>query len=370
MCHAVHEQVVGPALAHVYEKQPIEWIYKFVKNSQLLIQSGDKDAVDIYEKFNKTQMPAWDLTNDQILSIMAYIKSETDKGPAQTATASTSGGTTTTNQTTGGMTISSGYLTVFLVVLLVVLAMILIVLIMLISVLTKYLRQKKGLDEGDQEIIEQKFDLGKLVRSPAFIFIVSFIFTAVVLKTVIDGLYHVGIQQGFAPTQPIAFSHKIHAGQYKINCQYCHTGVMKAKNANIPSPNICMNCHQVITKVTGQDQPSPEIAKIHKAIENNQPIEWVRVHTLQDFVYFNHSQHYNVGGIECQTCHGPVEEMEVIRQYAPLTMGWCIDCHRKTNVKTENNHYYDKLVELHSKVSKDPMKVEDIGGLECSKCHY
>jgi hypothetical protein len=86
--------------------------------------------------------------------------------------------------------------------------------------------------------------------------------------------------------------------------------------------------------------------------------------------YFNHAQHYNVGGIQCQTCHGPIEEMEVVRQHSSLTMGWCIDCHRKTEVKTGGNEYYDRLVELHNKYSNEPLLVEDIGGVECSKCHY
>jgi len=184
-----------------------------------------------------------------------------------------------------------------------------------------------------------------------------------VLRAVIDGLFTVGVQQGYAPTQPIAFSHALHAGEYQIDCNYCHTGVRKSKNANIPSANICMNCHSSI------QTESPEIKKIYAALENNEPIEWVRVHNIPDLAYFNHAQHVAVGEIECQTCHGPVEEMEVVRQHASLTMGWCINCHRETEINGDNE-YYDKLVELHSAVSKEPMTVNDIGGLECSKCHY
>ena len=156
-----------------------------------------------------------------------------------------------------------------------------------------------------------------------------------------------GVQQGYQPTQPIAFSHEIHAGQYEIECQYCHTGVMISKSANIPSANICMNCHTAIKT------ESKEIAKIYKAIDydpetgeygdNVKPIEWVRVHNLPDLAYFNHSQHVNVGEIECQTCHGPIEEMAVVKQWSTLTMGWCINCHRETKVNAKGNAYYDQL---------------------------
>jgi hypothetical protein len=218
-------------------------------------------------------------------------------------------------------------------------------------------------------MITQRFSLTKFAKSPATVFGVTFIFVAILLKTVIDGLYHIGVQQDYAPVQPIAYSHKLHAGDYAIPCQYCHTGVMDSKNANIPSANICMNCHSAIIKMSDSDEPSAEIQKIYDAVENNQPIEWVRVHNLPDLAYFNHAQHYNIGEVECQTCHGPIETMEVVYQYEDLTMGWCIDCHR-TNVIQTDNAYYDKLVELHDYAVEGEMTVEDIGGLECAKCHY
>jgi hypothetical protein len=186
---------------------------------------------------------------------------------------------------------------------------------------------------------------------------------------VIDGLYSIGIQQDYAPTQPIAYSHKVHAGDYEIECEYCHTGVATSRSASIPSANVCMNCHSAIVKVMDADEPSEEIQKIYDAIENNKPIEWVRIHNLPDLSYFNHAQHYKVGKIECQDCHGPIETMEVVRQHSTLTMGWCIDCHRETVVQADNS-YYDDLLELHKTMSKDDMLVSDIGGLECSKCHY
>lgn len=269
----------------------------------------------------------------------------------------------------------SQYLTIILVGLLVILVLILLVLVLIISVLTRFLNQREDLDDEDKEILTQKVDVQNVVKSKPFIGISLFLFLAIALKLVIDGLYSVGIQQGYQPKQPIAFSHALHAGQYEIECQYCHTGVMKGKSANIPSANICMNCHQQIKP------ESPEIQKIYAAIDfdpdtqtygnNKKPIEWVRIHNLPDLAYFNHAQHVNVGGLECQTCHGAIEEMEVVYQHSKLTMGWCINCHRETQVNADGNDYYDKLLELHESANPgEPLKVENIGGLECSKCHY
>jgi len=242
----------------------------------------------------------------------------------------------------------------------------LIVLGLLSSVMTRSIRLRKDLDDSDEEVISQGFSFLGLFQNKAFIGMVTFVFTAIILKTGIDQLYTIGVQQGYQPEQPIAFSHAVHAGQFEIDCNYCHTGVRKSASANIPSANICMNCHGQIVK--GTNTGTAEIEKIYAAVENNQPIEWVRIHNLPDLAYFNHAQHVEVGEIECQTCHGEIQEMEVVQQHALLTMGWCIDCHRTTEINSKGNAYYDKLVELHD--SPDPMTVEDIGGLECAKCHY
>ncbi|WPP51518.1 c-type cytochrome [Catalinimonas niigatensis] len=376
VCHAINAQVVGPALKDVHERRDLPWLQSFIKNSQAVIQSGDDYAVNLYNEYNKTLMPAFDFSDEEVTSIVAYIKSES-AAPAESAatsdTAAAEGQAAAGGGATGGM--SSGYLTVILAGLLIVLVLILVVLILIISVLTRFLRQKEDLDEEDREILGQKVSVQKVVKSKPFLGISLFLFMAIAVKLVIDGLYSVGIQQGYQPKQPIAFSHALHAGQYQIDCQYCHTGVMKAKSANIPSANICMNCHQQIKP------ESPEIQKIYAAIDfdpetqtygnNKKPIEWVRIHNLPDLAYFNHSQHVNVGGLDCETCHGEVQEMEVVYQHSLLTMGWCINCHRETQVNAEGNEYYDKLLELHeSSNSNEPMRVEDIGGLECSKCHY
>jgi hypothetical protein len=252
----------------------------------------------------------------------------------------------------------------------IILVLLLIVLAFVVSSLKRFL-ESKPLSEEEKEVVQSPITFGSFTSSPAFIFIVVFIVAALGFKTLINGLYSVGVQQGYAPKQPIAFSHKIHAGELEIDCKYCHTGVMKGKSATIPSVNICMNCHNQVK--TGTLTGEAEIRTLTEAYANNEPIKWVRIHNLPDLAYFNHSQHVNVGGVECQTCHGPIQEMDVVRQHALLTMGWCIDCHRKTDIDTTKNaEYYDKMLKVHveKKGSKAPFKVEDIGGLECSKCHY
>ncbi len=367
-CHQVHKKVIGPALANVYDRQSVEWLIPWIQNSQKVIASGDEYAVALYEEYNKTQMTSYPGSVDDIMGILAYIKAETEKGPPveEVAVAAADGAE--------GDSVSSSYLTAIIIILVVVLLLALVALVIAVNTLTKYLKEKKDLGEEEEELVNQSFDLMATLKSNSFIGAVVFVFTLLVLKTLIDGAFTIGVQTGYQPTQPIAFSHKIHAGQYEIDCQYCHTGVRKSKSANIPSPNICMNCH---TQVKSE---SEEIQKIYAAIDydpstqtygtNTKPIEWVRVHNLPDLAYFNHSQHVAVAEIECQTCHGPIEEMEVVYQYSNLTMGWCINCHRDTDVNTKGNEYYNELVKLHSERSKEPMKVEDIGGLECAKCHY
>lgn len=363
-CHKLDQKYIGPALRGVTDRNKPEWVKTWIKNSQAVVASGDSYAVALFKEYNNSVMPAYTFLSDEDLNgLLAYIEYGDKVDPA--AAAATAGAAATGGSGSG---IPAEYLSIILGVLVLVLLLILVVLGLIVSVLTKYL-SKQDLDQDDKEFVSQKFEFGKVLKSDGFVLIITLFVVAMVAKTAIDGLYSIGIQQGYTPSQPIAFSHALHAGQYEIACQYCHTGVEIGKSANIPSANICMNCHTHIQNVGGKEGVSPEIQKIYNAVDNNTPIEWVRVHNLPDLAYFNHSQHVKVGGIECQTCHGPIQEMEVVGQHSALTMGWCIDCHRQTEITTEGNAYYDKLVQLHSD-SKDALKVKDIGGLECAKCHY
>mgnify|MGYP003681984611 FL=1 len=366
VCHAIDEVIIGPALRDVHQRRNQEWIYAFIKNSQKVIKSGDEYAVKLYNQYNKTLMTSFDFSDEELDAILTYIKDESSK-EVQVLVADAS---QSTGDVQGGSSVASDNFYLSIGLNLFLLIIIIFVLFRFTNLSKKYVilkdSQSKGklLDEKDLEIVQNRFDFKKFLRSNKFVGIASFIFIGVFVKSCIDGLYTVGIQQNYQPTQPIAFSHKVHAGQYEIDCNYCHTGVNISKSANIPSVNICMNCHNAI------NTDKPEIQKILTAYEENRPIEWVRVHNLPDLAYFNHKQHVAVGGLDCATCHGPIEEMDVVYQYSELTMGWCINCHRETEVNAKGNDYYKKLVELHKSSSKKPMKVEDIGGLECSKCHY
>jgi hypothetical protein len=185
---------------------------------------------------------------------------------------------------------------------------------------------------------------------------------------------------GYHPSQPINFSHKIHAGDNGIQCQYCHSGVEKSKHASIPSVNVCMNCHKAISQ-TKNEGSAEEIQKIYTAAGYDptnqtytlvpQPLRWNKVHNLPDHVYFSHQQHVVVGGVACETCHGDVKKMGTVEQQRPLTMGWCIDCHRNTPLKMEGNGYYTELHEkMKEKYKGQPITVAMAGGLECGRCHY
>lgn len=164
-----------------------------------------------------------------------------------------------------------------------------------------------------------------------------------------------GVHQGYSPEQPIAFSHRVHAGENQIPCLYCHYAARTSRHAGIPPLDVCMNCHAMMEKQTA------EIAKLKEAVQQGRPIAWVQVHRLPDFVRFDHSRHV-LSGVACGRCHGPVERMERVRQEAPLTMGWCLECHRERaglpalGIERALRHLGGT--------------VKRAAGLDCSACHF
>jgi mono/diheme cytochrome c family protein len=363
-CHAVTDEiVVGPGLKGISQRRPIDWIVKWVHNPAAVIASGDKYAVDLYNKYNKAQMTAYpNYSEGQIKSVIAYIDAQAVAAPVATAGAATAAGAAAPAEGSS----NGGMMQYILIGLLLVMILVLLALMSIVSSLSKLTTVNPDSPEGQSiPLLQRIAENGKkIATNSAFKTGAALLITLLIGKATIDAAYGIGIHQGYAPEQPIQFSHKLHAGQYQINCNYCHTGVYKGKGANIPSANICMNCHNAIKR------ESPEIQKIYSSLEKDEPIQWVRVHNLPDLAYFNHAQHTNVGGLECTNCHGEIAKMEVVEQRSSLTMGWCIDCHRKTDVNAKGNEYYTKLVELHNSENKEPLKVQNIGGLECSKCHY
>lgn len=371
-CHAVKEKLVGPALKGIETRRSEEWILKWVKNSQAVVKSGDDYAVKIYNENNKTVMPAFNLKDAEIKSILAYVKAEAEKPDAAVAAPVAGDG--------GAAGEEEKPVALYLLIAGVILYVLSTILGRVQQTLERAVRQRKGEPEP--------VPMG---RKAAFIHwarnnkkLVAVILLVVVGFGSVKGWYtlkNIGVMQGYTPDQPIKYSHMLHAGKMQIQCIYCHSGAERGKVAGIPSANVCMNCHKYVRK--GPQYGTEEIAKIYKALDydpdkgtygpNPKPIQWVRVHNLPDLAYFNHAQHVAVGKIACQTCHGPVQDsMTVVGQYSPLTMGWCINCHRQTEVKMAGNNYYnDYHKELLSKPGADSIiTVSEIGGLECARCHY
>jgi len=374
-CHALNKKVVGPALSGVEGRvpQPAEaWLTKWIKNSTAVIKSGDAYAVKIFDENNKSVMPNQAVSDAEIKDILAYIKNPpVDKSaPAPVAE-------------TAAAPADSSSMQYFLYALGLLFVILIFVFRSMRSNLEKIVREKQGIAEPIAKPFAGEYSPAALLywmrTHKKIVAVVTLVVVAYGAQWSWYTMKDIGVYTNYQPEQPIAFSHKIHVGQNGINCQYCHSGVEKSKVANVPSANVCMNCHKYIQEgaVTGKK----EIAKIYAAIGFDpekqtysgvtKPIKWVRVHNLPEHVYFNHSQHVKVGKIECTECHGEIAKMDTVRQHSPLTMGWCIDCHRKTQVKMEGNAYYDELhAKLKEKYKGQDITVSKMGGLECGKCHY
>ena len=378
-CHKLNKNLVGPALKGVSAKYDKDWLYSWIKNSAALIKSGDDQAVAIYEEYNKVAMNAFpQLSNEDIDNILAY----TDYVPEPVVNANAAAVTINSD--------SDSSLTNDIV--LVLLTVVLLVLITMLFLVTKTLRniaEKNGINVENKQ--GSKFSIWQAFIKNQFLIFVSVILLLLSSAYFAYGyMMQIGVDQGYMPVQPIHYSHKIHAGANQIECQYCHSSARISKHSGIPSLNVCMNCHENIADYNGEedlekgytkDFYTNEIKKLYKAVGwdeetqsytgDTEPVKWVRIHNLPDFVYFNHAQHVSVAGIDCQKCHGPVEEMEILYQYSPLTMGWCINCHRDSNIKVKDNEYYTKIhEELSKKYGVEELSIAQMGGLECGKCHY
>lgn len=377
-CHKLDAKATGPALRGVGAKYEKAWLYKWIKNSADLIKSGDAQAVKVFEANNKIPMsPFPQLSDADIDNIIAYTMEAKTVAAAPVATEKLPGA----DANAGGISNN---------VILGALSLIMAILIVMLFLVNNVLRKVAAANGIDVTPKEPTLPIWKAFVKNQFLVLVTSIFLLLASAFFVYGYFmQVGVDQEYAPIQPIHYSHKIHAGNNGIDCNYCHSAARVSKNAGIPSLNVCMNCHKNISEVSdttataeySKEFYDKEIAKLYKAVgwdKDNQkytgvtqPVKWVRIHNLQSFVYFNHSQHVTVAGVECQTCHGPVQTYEIQKQFAPLTMKWCIDCHRKTEVKMEGNDYYTKIHEqLSKKYGVDKLTAAQMGGLECGKCHY
>lgn len=431
-CHNKNmtDDLTGPALGGTLERwsdYPMEDLYSWIRNSQKMISEGHPKAEELWDEWGPTLMNNFtQLTDQEINDILVYVHGvhTGTYGAAEDATAATDGAA-------AGEERDNTFLFILLIL---ILAFLSFILARTISVLNSLARAEETGAATPRKTIWD------VLSSKTVVSIVIFALIVMGGYTTVHNAIDLGRQQGYTPEQPIKFYHDVHAGEHQIDCQYCHDGARRSKQAVIPSANTCMNCHRAIksgtrfgaqeltkiyasigfdpmndTYIDGYDTlTNEEISNIYKkwlaedyakgedaeasseriqlvadeqweeiesSLTNEQkktvagPIEWTRVHNLPDHVYFNHAQHVNSGEVDCQQCHGKVEEMEILSQYAPLSMGWCINCHRESEVKgfSDNPYYHEEYREYHEELKsgeRQKVTVKEIGGLECQKCHY
>jgi cytochrome c551/c552 len=373
-CHKIDVRSTGPALGPIMASETDDkWLTHWIKDNQSLIAAKDPKALKIFNEFNQQGMPTFPaLADGDVSDIIAYVradwkKMQDDKAKAPVVAAPADSG-------------PSDLVVFGLIGVIVVAFIIILVLNKVIATLERLLLKSKGLLPEEAEVAAEPVDklatLKKIAKNKKLVFFILLCGTVAMASWTWTTLWNTNVHTGYQPVQPIKYSHELHAGIMKIECQYCHTGAFKSKNASIPSLNVCMNCHKVVKT------ESPEIHKIYDALgfdpekqtydsTKAKPIQWIRVHNLPDLAYFNHSQHVKVGGIKCQQCHGPVETMKEVYQYGPLTMKWCIQCHKRTDVNMKGNAYYEKMTAVHDMIKKgEKVSVAAMGGIECGKCHY
>jgi len=358
-CKACHNidgpKLIGPNLAGVTQRHSQDWLIRFIRNSQELIQAGDPEAVKLWEEYNRIPMPSHNLSDEQIIDILLYIEN---------------GGKVADQYLTAQSEAQAEQAA------------------LAAQIMAEQEARQQRLQEIERDanrnfgttffislivLLLALFDLfvTKVVKARFVHITMSLVAVFIIIEITYKEATALGRQQYYQPTQPIWFSHKVHAEQNQIDCKYCHTGVDYGKQAVIPNAGLCMNCHNVVRqgKITGTE----EIAKIIKAWETGQPIEWVRVHNLPDHVYFNHAQHVNAGKLDCAECHGKVETMHEVMQVNDLSMGWCLECHRTKEVQFGSNGFYETYAKLHEQFKNGQVRrvtPDMVGGGECMKCHY
>ncbi len=371
-CHKIDIRVIGPALGPAITSETDDkWLTKWIQNNQALIGAHDKKAVDLYNQNGQAAMTVFaQLSDGDVANILSYVRTEWKTELAAKAKAPV------TPVETG-----PSDLVIYTLIGVIILAFIIIlVLNKVVNTLERLLVKNQGLFVEEVAVEKVQVDrfafARKLAKNKKFVFFVLLCGTLALGSWTWITMWNTNMHQGYQPVQPIKFPHDLHAGAMKINCQYCHTGAYKSKNASIPSLNVCMNCHKTVKT------ESPEIHKIYDALGYDpttqkydstkaRPMQWIRIHNLPDFAYFNHSQHVVAGKVRCQTCHGPVETMKEVYQYSPLTMKWCVQCHKRTNVDFKGNAYYTKMEAVHDLIKEGkPVTVAMMGGIECGKCHY
>lgn len=370
-CHALNKKLTGPALAGLEERG--SWadrkkLYAWIRNPAGFAKT-DAYAAGLIKEYGVLMTAFPSLSDAEIDAVITYINTPPPT-PAPGAAVGAAPAAEEDNSFLYG-------------ILSLVLAVVALILLQINSNLKKLTDEKEG--EIRAEPVAFWKNKAYIATGIIILFLVGGYYT-------IQGAIGLGRQTDYQPEQPIYYSHKVHAGINQVNCLYCHGGAMEGKHANIPSVNVCMNCHMAINEYNGPElvredgskvDGTAEIKKLYeyagwdpalnKYTGKGKPIEWIKIHNLPDHVYFNHSQHTKVGGVQCQTCHGPIQEMGEVKQFSNLSMGWCINCHRETNVQFKDNGFYSMYEKFHNDIKNgkmDSVTVEKIGGTECQKCHY
>lgn len=377
-CHNPIKVITGPALKGISERVPDKsLLHAWIHNNQKVLASGNPYFNKLYLEYNKTPMTTFpSLTEVEIDAIIKYV--EDYKAPVEGPVEGPAGKAVESDNT-----LLYGILTL-------ILAVIMMVLLQVNSSLKKLSDDKEGIPAAEPI---------PFYRNKAYITLVILLLFVLGGYFTIQGAIGLGRTKDYQPVQPIFYSHKVHAGINQISCLYCHGNAWESKTAAIPPLNVCMNCHAAINDYTKgpklfredgtEVDGTAEIQKLYKHTgydpktgryntENATPVEWVKIHNLPDHVFFSHAQHIRAGKVQCQTCHGNIQEMDEVKQFADLSMGWCINCHRTTKVNfpdsTGNgNKFYSIYQKFHNNLKTgkmDSVTVENIGGTECQKCHY
>jgi cytochrome c551/c552 len=377
-CHSLTKDLTGPALLGIQQRvSDKKLLAAWIHNSPAVLATGNKYFNDLFTRFNRTPMPPFpNLTDAEMDALITYIST-----PPPPEDDGNDGGARKLDEKDNS--VLYGVLTL-------ILAVVALIMLQVNSNLKKLSDDKEGYHSGEPI---------PFYRNKSYIALITIVLFIVGGYYVVKGAIGFGRHQDFEPEQPIYYSHKVHAGTNQISCLYCHGPAFEGKQATIPSVNVCMNCHMTISEYGNKSEKlfredgtqvdgTAEIQKIYKAAGwdpvakkytgKEKAIEWVRIHNLPDHVYFNHSQHTKVGGVQCQTCHGDIPNMNEVKQQNDLSMGWCINCHRETKVNfnadsTEGNQFYSIYKKYHDEIKagkRDSVTVNDIGGLECQKCHY
>ena len=382
-CHSPFKDMTGPKLGDVLDRDPysgdLSKIVNWVHNVDKLLAS-DPYYKGLLAKYGARMTAFPQLSDKDIAAIIGYTeKTYADAQKPQTPTSSTAAPET-----------SNKNWVIFGIISL-IMGIIALILMQVNSNLKKLSDDREGILRPEPV---------PFYKNKVYIALATIIVFVLVGFYITEGAVGLGRQKAYEPKQPIYYSHRVHAGINQISCLYCHGNAWESRHAAVPSVNVCMNCHKAIQSyekgpklydVDGNEiNGTVEIQKLYKyagfdpanAAKWNpsmaKPVEWVRIHSLPDHVYFNHSQHVRAGNVQCQTCHGSITEMDEVKQFAELSMGWCINCHRETKVNFDyndstGNKFYSVYEKLHNDFRNhkmDSIRVKDIGGIECQRCHY